>query len=56
MKLRAMLASTCRQDPNTSLQHAWSRGRTTLIPLDHTCFDWIADFLRNFDALLVERG
>jgi hypothetical protein len=48
MRLRCMIASTCKTDPYTSLVHAWSRTEN-LIPLDHSCFQRIADFLANFD-------
>ena len=50
MTTRAMLTANCEQDPNTSLSYAWSRS-TDLIPLTHTCFDRIANFLDDFPAL-----
>jgi len=53
MKMRCMLSSTCSSDPNTSLVYAWSRGEN-LIPLNHGCFDQIADFLRKFDDYIVQ--
>jgi hypothetical protein len=54
MRLRCMIASICRTDPYTSLVHAWSR-TVELIPLNHACFNQIADFLRNFDRYIAER-
>lgn len=53
MKMRCMLSSTCNSDPNTSLVHAWNRGEN-LIPLNHQCFDQIADFLRRFDDYILQ--
>jgi len=53
MKMRCMLSSTCNSDPNTSLVYAWSRGEN-LIPLNHRCFDQIADFLRRFDDYILQ--
>jgi hypothetical protein len=47
MKLRTMVAAACKSDPNTSLQYSWSRTEE-LIPLEHTCFDKIANFLVKF--------
>lgn len=52
MKMRCMLASACRSKPDTSLVWAWSQ-RENLIPLDHQCFDQIADFLMNFDSYIA---
>lgn len=52
MKMRCMLSSTCKSDPNTSLVYAWSRSEN-LIPLNHRCFDQIADFLRRFDDYIL---
>jgi hypothetical protein len=51
MKMRAMLTTACEEDPNTSLTHAWSR-KNELIPLDHACFNRIADFLAQFPAMV----
>ena len=53
MKMRCMLSSTCNSDPNTSLVYAWSRVEN-LIPLNHGCFDQIADFLRRFDNYILQ--
>ncbi len=54
MRMRCMLSASCERDPNTSLVHAWSgEGRGRLIPLDHGCFDRVADFLRGFDGFIA---
>ena len=51
MRLRSMIAAVCRSDPNTGLPYAWSRTEE-LIPLEHNCFDHIADLIRDFDDVL----
>lgn len=51
MRMRSLLSAICASDPNTGLPYVWSR-RENLIPLNHTCFDQVSDFLRNFDALI----
>jgi hypothetical protein len=53
MKMRCFLSSTCNSDPNTSLVYAWSRGENP-IPLNHRCFDQVADFLREFDNYILQ--
>lgn len=52
MQMRAMLATCCKDDPNTSLAHAWSR-KAEMIPLQHRCFDRVADLLARFPTLLA---
>jgi hypothetical protein len=52
MRLRAMISSICRSDPNTGLQFAWSRPEE-LIPLNHNCFDQVVGFLGGFRRLLA---
>jgi hypothetical protein len=54
MMLRSMIAACCENDPNTSLTHAWSEGRPKMIDLRHSCFDAIAEFLRDFPAKVTE--
>ena len=54
MRLRCMMASICKTDPNTSLVYAWSRRPIEMIPLSHSCFNQIADFLLNFDHYVTE--
>jgi hypothetical protein len=46
MKMRTLIASICSTDPNTSLTHAWSRSEE-IIPLEHQCFDGLANFLKS---------
>lgn len=53
MRLRAMLASLCRTDPNISLQFAWSKTPSDMIPLNHSAFDQIANFLWDFDQVVA---
>ena len=52
MRLRCMLSASCPTDPNTSLVHTWSAGRERLIPLEHECFNQIANFLAGFDTFI----
>jgi len=52
MRLRCMITSICRSDPYTSLVHAWSRS-VELIPLNHACFNRVAEFLRSFDQYIA---
>ncbi len=54
MMLRSMLAACCENDPNTSLTHAWSQGRPKMIDLQHSCFDGIAQFLREFPGKVMD--
>jgi hypothetical protein len=51
MLLRSMIAAACKSDPNTGLEYAWSRDEV-LVPLNHSCFDRIADFLISFDTFV----
>jgi Protein of unknown function (DUF3226) len=55
MKFRAMVAAICKSDPNTGLQYAWSR-KEKLVPLEHKCFDRIANFLKKFSRSAEARG
>jgi hypothetical protein len=48
-KLRCVLSAACKSDPNTPLRYAWSRPES-LIPLSHSSFDEIAQYLRDFRA------
>lgn len=50
MKLRCLIAATCKDDPNTSLTHLWSRKEEYHIPLDHECFDRIVKFLKDLNV------
>lgn len=51
--LRALISHICKKDPNTSLTHLWHGGREVVIPLDHACFNGIAEFLNGFDAAIA---
>lgn len=52
MRVQAMLAATCRRAPDTSFARHWTFAPEYRIPLDHACFDDVAEFLRNFGELL----
>lgn len=54
MRMRSLLSAICASDPNTGLPYAWSR-RESLIPLNHTCFDRVTNFLHAFDGLVNHR-
>jgi len=51
-RIRCLITATCKDDPNTSLVHLWSRKPEFHIPLDHNCFNRVADFLRDFPGWL----
>ncbi|HWB61777.1 MAG TPA: DUF3226 domain-containing protein [Chthoniobacteraceae bacterium] len=50
LKLRCLLSSACKQDPNTPLVHVWKSNRRdeNLVPLNDPCFGRIVEFLRSF--------
>jgi hypothetical protein len=52
MKLRSLIAAAYKEDPYLSPTYVWS-DRTDLVPLGSDVFDVIADFLRDFPALLA---
>jgi hypothetical protein len=57
-RLRCLLSAACPSEPNTSLRYAWTRekGRPgDLVPLDHCCFNDIANFLSEFVGTLEAR-
>jgi hypothetical protein len=51
MRLRALIAAACASDPNTGLVYAWNRSED-LIPLEHSCFDQVTEFLASFPSLV----
>jgi hypothetical protein len=51
-RIQCVIATTCRQNPNTPLSFLWDRPDEYRIPVDHPCFQRLADFLRGFGALL----
>ncbi len=51
MRVRSLIAGICRDDPNTSLTHAWSRV-IDLIPFHNRCFDQVAAFLSTVQSRL----
>lgn len=54
MRLQTMLAATCLKAPNTSFAHLWGYDAQYHLPLAHQTFDEMADFLRDFGAMLPE--
>jgi len=50
-RLRALLTAAHPEDPNLGLQYALSPTKN-LIPLDHSCFDPLADLLRSLPSTL----
>jgi hypothetical protein len=55
MKLRSMIAGHWKDDPNISLGYALNPTRA-IIPLGHSCFNPVAEFLLNFGTWLESRG
>lgn len=51
-KMRCVLASTCKQDPNTSLKYLWGRADEFHIPVTHPSLDPIANVLRDFGGII----
>lgn len=49
MRLRCLLSASCEKEPNLALTYAWTERHQNLdlIPLNHSCFDPIADFFKN---------
>ena len=47
MRLRSLLAAAHKPDPFIGLGNTW-REEPTLIPLSHSCFDWIAKVLSSY--------
>jgi hypothetical protein len=52
--VRFMISAQCEKDPNTSLVYVWSGGRPEIIPVSDPAFDSVAEFLSDFDRLLIE--
>ncbi|MGO9119718.1 MAG: DUF3226 domain-containing protein [Desulfomonilaceae bacterium] len=53
-RLRALISHICKKDPNSSLTHLWGENRELVVPVDHKCFNHLADFLSRFDRLVAE--
>ena len=51
MKLQAILAATCMDRPEAGFVGHWRARNEYHIPLDHTCFEPIVEFLQSFPAL-----
>jgi hypothetical protein len=53
MRLQTILAATNKKRPDTGFAGHWNSESDYLIPLDHACFDELANFIRNFESLLL---
>jgi hypothetical protein len=53
MRLQTTLAATCKKCPDISFARHWFQNPDYRIPLDHSCFNSVTDFLRNFGALIA---
>ncbi len=53
MKLQTILAATCKARPDAGFTQHWWQNAEYHIPLDHKCFDSIADFLNNFGTVIA---
>lgn len=54
MRLQTLIAATCKAAPDTSFASHWHHADDYHLPLDHPCFDDLADFLRRFGALIAQ--
>lgn len=52
MRLQTTLAAICKRKPDTNFAQSWCLGPRYRIPLDHSCFDPIENFLKNFRNLV----
>ncbi len=46
IRIRCLISAICEDDPNTTLQYAWSGDCPDMIPLDHHCFDKIVAWIK----------
>ncbi len=53
MRLQTTLSATCKPKPDTTFAQHWEHKADYRIPLDHTCFDSVAQFLKKFDTLVL---
>ncbi|MGD9588673.1 MAG: DUF3226 domain-containing protein [Pyrinomonadaceae bacterium] len=53
-RIRVLISTTCKEDPNTPLSWLWSRKPEYHIPLTHKSLDGLAEFLKNFEDFLAE--
>ncbi|MGY3366231.1 hypothetical protein ACVWZL_003356 [Bradyrhizobium sp. GM2.4] len=51
MRMQAILAASNRKQPDAGFAGHWSTPEKYHIPVDHSCFDDLANFLSNFSAL-----
>lgn len=52
MRLQSLLAATCESRPDSGFAGHWREREDFHVPLDHACFNDLADFLFGFGALL----
>lgn len=53
LRVQVLLSAMCPSDPNTTLRYAWSGdGRGNPVPLSHSSFDRVVDFLRKFPEIV----
>ena len=53
MEVRCLIATTCRKQPDVSLQDHWQRNEEFHIPVDHPVFDEIANL---FPLIILPRA
>lgn len=51
-RIRCLIATTCKEDPNTTLRWLWKRKPCYHFPVTHKSLDRLADFLQNFGDLV----
>jgi hypothetical protein len=52
MRIQTILAATNEKQPDTGFSGHWKQAQEYQIPLDHACFDGIAEFLKDFPDLV----
>jgi hypothetical protein len=53
MRIQTMLAATNQKQPDAGFAGHWSSPPQFRVPVDHSCFDDVVTFLRNFPALVA---
>jgi hypothetical protein len=52
MKIQSILAATNSKQPDAGFAGHWRQDQQFQIPLDHSCFDGLANFIANFGSVL----